>query len=431
MRLSVLSIATVAAAGRLVQRAPLIIRSESTQGDKYIVKFRDGSDMDVVNNVVEQILPGDAHHIYEHSFPGFAAIMAKDVVDKMRLLPEVEFVEQDSHGQISGTQVDEGSSPWGLARISHRDAGNSDYLYDNSAADGTCVYVLDTGLDETHPDFEGRAHQIKSYTGVNKDDHGHGTCTAGIVGSKTYGVAKKTTLFGVKVANAQGYYSDSDLIAALDFVVNDIPKRSCPKGVSINASLYGGKSDSLNSAFNNVANKNILVAVCAGNDNKDASQYSPASASNVCTVGGTDEQDKRYDESNFGPAVDIMAPGVTIQTLSPGGGTSWWTGTSMASPHIVGLAVYLAGQGNNVSMKGLCQSIINDATSGKISDQTSNTVNKIAFNGAGASALAPAPTPEPALEPTPEPTPQPTPQRTPVPQPEGVANPWWWAFVGW
>lgn len=435
MRLSILSLATVAAAGPLVQRAPLVLRGEPAETQKYIVKFREGVAMAAVHTVIDRMLPDGAHHIYEHGFPGFAAVMTKEVLDMVRLLPGIELVEQDQQGKVSGTQVEQGSSPWGLARISHRDAGNSEYLYDNSAADGTCVYVLDTGVDETHPDFEGRAHQIKTFTGVNKDDHGHGTSVAGIVGSKTYGVAKKTTIYGVKVANDKGSYSDSDLIAALDFVVSDIPQRSCPKGVSINASLYSGKSDSLNSAFNNVASKNIFIAVCSGNDNKDAAQYSPGSASNVCTVGATDENDKRYDESNYGPAVDIMAPGVSIQTLSAGGGTSWWVGTSMASPHIAGLAAYLAGKGNNVDMKGLCKSMINDATDGKISDQTASTVNKIAFNGVGASAAAPPaglspPPPQRTPEPKPTPTPQPE-QPTPDPQPDQSGNPWWWSYLGW
>jgi subtilisin family serine protease len=102
--------------------------------------------------------------------------------------------------------VSQASSTWGLARISHQYRGKTTYDYDNSAGTGTCAYVVDTGISTTHPEFEGRATFLANFAGdgSNTDGHGHGTHVSGTIGSKTYGVAKKTQLYAVKVLDARG-----------------------------------------------------------------------------------------------------------------------------------------------------------------------------------------------------------------------------------
>lgn len=104
------------------------------------------------------------------------------------------------------TYVAQAPSTWGLARISNQDRGNTLYTYDDSAGSGTCVYVIDTGIATSHPEFEGRAAFLANFAGdgTNTDGNGHGTHCAGTIGSKTYGVAKKTQLYAVKVLDASG-----------------------------------------------------------------------------------------------------------------------------------------------------------------------------------------------------------------------------------
>jgi subtilisin family serine protease len=130
---------------------------------------------------------------------------------------QVEYVEQDAIVQANLGEFDhlekkayvtQSSSTWGLSRISHqnRQSGSYSYTYDDSAGAGTCVYVVDTGIATTHPEFEGRATFLANFAGdgQNTDGNGHGTHCAGTIGSKTYGVAKKTKLYGVKVLDASG-----------------------------------------------------------------------------------------------------------------------------------------------------------------------------------------------------------------------------------
>lgn len=130
-----------------------------------------------------------------------------------------------------------------------------------------------------------------------------------------------------------------------------------------------------------MVDKGFFMAVAAGNNNDDTSKYSPASASKVCTVGGSDKYDKRYTQSNYGPIVDIIGPAVSVLSTLPGGRTAYYTGTSMATPHIAGLAAYLAARDGVKASPSLCQKIVNTATRGAISDQSANTVNLLAFNG--------------------------------------------------
>ena len=148
-----------------------------------------------------------------------------------------------------------------------------------------------------------------------------GTHTAGTAGSKTYGVAKKATVYGFKVLNSQAVGPDSGIIAALDEVPRDAATRDCPNGVVVNLSLVAdGYLQSMNDAVANLVRKGIFVAVAAGNAFTDAKNTSPASEPLSCTAGASDSNDNKAFFSNYGAVVDIQAPGVSVTSLSPGGG---------------------------------------------------------------------------------------------------------------
>lgn len=187
-------------------------------------------------------------------------------------------------------------------------------------------------------EFEGRAAQIKTFiTNDNTDGNGHGTHVAGTIGSRSYGVAKKTKLYGVKVLDDGGSGSFAGIIAGIDFVASDSKTRNCPKGVVANMSLGGGRSDSVNQAAASLVNANVFLAVAAGNSNADSAGFSPASEPSVCTVGATTISDARSSFSNYGKLVDIFAPGTAILSTWLNGGTVSNMPYVFLSSHLHGL----------------------------------------------------------------------------------------------
>ncbi len=205
--------------------------------------------------------------------------------------------------------------------MSHRARGNgTDYRYDDTAGNGTCSYVIDTGIQVDHADFGGRAEWLQNFSGdgVDRDGGGHGTFVAGIIGSGTWGVAKKTRLLALKVFDNSGATTESAVLAAMDFAADDHPTRNCPAGVTVNLSLAGGRSQATNDAVDALVESGAFVAVAAGNSADDAGNWSPASAAKACTVGSTGRSDAISGFSNFGSVVDIFAPGEDITSTAVG-----------------------------------------------------------------------------------------------------------------
>jgi subtilisin family serine protease len=281
---------------------------------------------------------------------------------------------------ISATQDD---APWGLARLSSQEPGGTTYTYDDSAGEGTCAYIVDTGVDIEHEEFEGRATWGSNHVDQdNTDGQGHGTHVAGTIGSKSYGVAKKTSLIAVKVLGSDGSGTNAGVIAGMEWVVKDAPSRDCAKGSVVNMSLGGSFSQAVNDAAKAITDGGLFLAVAAGNDGANAGQSSPASETSACTVGASDETDTIADFSNFGKVVDVFAPGVGILSTFPGGKTETLDGTSMASPHVAGLGAYFLGLGQETA--GLCEHIASVGLEGVISGVPNGTANVLINNGESA-----------------------------------------------
>ncbi|OAA45778.1 cuticle-degrading protease bassiasin I precursor [Beauveria brongniartii RCEF 3172] len=379
MRLSIIAAALpLAISAPVVEPAPLIEARGQTIAGKYIVKLKDSATIGIMD---AKSKVQTTEHIYENVMKGFSARLNQEQVDRLRHDPDVESIEQDAIVSINAI-VRQTGAPWGLGRISHRARGATTYDYDSTAGAGTCVYVIDTGVYDAHPDFEGRAKQIKTFVSGTTDGHGHGTHCAGTIGSKTYGVAKKTSIFGVKVLEDSGSGSLSGVIAGMDYVASDRKTRpQCSKGTVASMSLGGGYSATVNQAAARLQASGVFVAVAAGNDNKDAAQTSPASEPSVCTVGATDSSDRRSSFSNFGKVVDIFAPGTAILSTWNNGGTNTISGTSMATPHIAGLGAYFLALGKG-SAASICKVIQDLSTKNALTGVPSGTVNYLAFNGA-------------------------------------------------
>ncbi|KAK8098024.1 uncharacterized protein PG998_013510 [Apiospora kogelbergensis] len=350
--------------------------------NQYIVKFKDQSDSMTINSAMDTF-PGDAEHVWHNNFKGFAAKLDDAALESLKNHPDVDYIEQDSIVSINA-YVTQSNPPWGIARVSHKSRNTASYTYDSSAGAGTCAYVIDTGIYTAHSQFGGRATFLKNYAdSSNSDGNGHGTHVAGTIGGSTYGVAKGTSLYAVKVLNAQGSGTNSGVISGINFVADDAASRNCPNGTVANMSLGGGKSTTLNQAAAGLISSGVFLAVAAGNDGANAANYSPASEPSVCTVGATTSSDAVASYSNYGSVVDIFAPGSSILSswIGSTSATNTISGTSMATPHVAGLGAYLLTLMGKKSPTALCSYIASIATSGVLSGVPSGTVNKLAFNG--------------------------------------------------
>lgn len=376
---AILSLFTLASAAPVIKA-----RNGIPIPGEYIVVLKNdvAGEFHATNSIASTI--DKTHEWSEENFNGFAATLSEGELAQLKDAPEVDFIEENAEFSINAI-VSQTSAPWGLARLSARSTGSTTYRYDDSAGVGTCAYIVDTGLYAAHTDFGGRASQIANYVdSSNTDGNGHGTHVAGTIGGTRYGVAKRTTLLGIKVLNASGSGTTAGVISGMNFVVTDARTRSCPNGVVVNMSLGGGFSAAMNSAAASITSAGHFLAVAAGNDNANAANYSPASAPSACTVGATTSADARASFSNYGALVDIFAPGNSILSTWIGGtsATNTISGTSMASPHIAGLGAYLLALQGSKTPQALCDYIRSTANSGVISSIPSGTSNLLAYNGA-------------------------------------------------
>ncbi|KAI2636602.1 peptidase S8/S53 domain-containing protein [Hypomontagnella submonticulosa] len=376
--LALLPLALAAPSKRAVPAPVIKPRGAQLVEGKYIVKMKAEANAESIQSSIQSV-SSDADFVYNsNKFKGFASSLSAEELEALQNNDDVDFIEQDAIVTIKATQQ---NADWGLARLSNSEPGSTTYTYDDSAGTGTCAYVIDTGIDVTHEEFEGRAKFLQNFADSDDTDgNGHGTHVAGTIGSKTYGVAKKTSLFAVKVLDASGSGTNSGVIAGMDFVAQDAGGQDCPKGVVVNMSLGGSKSTAVNSAAASIVDAGLFLAVAAGNEAADASTSSPASEESACTVGATTIDDELASYSNFGDIVDILAPGTDIESTWPGGETNTISGTSMASPHIAGLGAYYLGLDAS-PVAQLCDYIGQTALSGVLSDVPSGTANLLANNG--------------------------------------------------
>ena len=315
-------------------------------------------------------------HVYAFAIRGFAARMSEEEAIAVSADPRVAYVEEDSTMEAIATQT---RPPWGLDRTDERDRPLSGTYSYTRTGSGVNAYVIDTGIRRTHTQFGGRA--VSGFTVINDgrgttDCNGHGTHVAGTIGGSTYGVAKSVRLFAVRVLSCSGSGSTSGVIAGVDWVrVNHI------KPAVANMSLGGGASTSLDTAVNNSINAGVTFAIAAGNSNANATNFSPARVSAAITVGSSTISDARSSFSNFGSVVDIFAPGSSILSAWSTSDTATTTisGTSMATPHVAGIAArYLQGS-PSASPSTVRNAVVNAATTSRLSGIPTGTSNRLLF----------------------------------------------------
>lgn len=286
-----------------------------------------------------------AEHVYSATIKGFAARLTAEQIQRLEEHDWVAAVEPD--GTMTAIVQ---TLPWGVDRV-EADLSSTRAGDGSGAIETVNAYIIDTGIDRTHPDLNVVNHV--NFTGLlgggNQDCHGHGTHVAGTVGARddaadVVGVAPGVKLTGVKVLDCLGTGATSTVIQGVDWVTANARKPAVA-----NMSLGGSTSDALDNAVRRSAQSGIVYAVAAGNSGANACTGSPARAgagtnNGIITVAATDQADREASFSNFGPCVDLWAPGVSILSTRNGGGTTTMSGTSMASPHAAGVAALLLNQ---------------------------------------------------------------------------------------
>jgi subtilisin family serine protease len=319
---------------------------------------------------------GVATNIYAYALNGFSAEMSEDQALKLSADPRVKFVEEDSVMEATVTQT---NPPWGLDRIGQRDLPlNQAYSYTTTGA-GVNVYIIDTGIRRTHTQFGGRAFVGFDAIGDGQnsnDCNGHGTHVSGTVGGSTFGVAKAVRLFAVRVLNCSGSGTNSGVIAGVNWVTANHISPSVA-----NMSLGGGASSALDTAVNNSINSGVTYAIAAGNANTNAANSSPARVAAAITVGSSTISDARSSFSNFGSVVDIFAPGSSILSAwrTSDTATATLSGTSMATPHVAGVAARFLQSNPGSSPATVRNEIVNQATLNHLSGIPSGTANRLLF----------------------------------------------------
>ncbi|GIZ42407.1 hypothetical protein CKM354_000568000 [Cercospora kikuchii] len=373
--------------------APVLLntRQEDSIAGSWIVRVNQNSVLsDVISQVSSALGGAEAKHTYEFgNFKGFSIDGVDNLLGLVANIASIESIEPNTRVTTSALVTQSNVPSYGLARISHRENGATDYVYDDSAGEGTFSYIIDTGIRTTHQDFGGRAVFGASFVDGEQegDGNGHGTHVAGTTGSTTYGVAKKTTLIAVKVLGAEGSGSNAGVLAGIDWAVNDAKSKGRIGKAVGNLSLGGPLSPATNAAVAEAVAEGLFLAVAAGNSGLPTITASPASAPQVCTVGASDDQDRRASYSNFGFLVDVFAPGsnITSTWIDSDSDTNTISGTSMASPHVAGLGAYLLALEGPQDPQALCSRIQELSTKNALNlGLQLFSGNRLAYNGNGA-----------------------------------------------
>ncbi|MBM7441136.1 S8 family peptidase [Streptomyces sp. HB132] len=320
---------------------------------------------------------GKLQRNYKSAINGFSASgLSETEAKRLAADPAVSKVVQNKKFHIDATQDNPPS--WGLDRIDQAETtGDGAYNYPDAAGGDVTAYVIDTGVRVTHKDFEGRA--TSGFDAVDNDDdaddgNGHGTHVAGTIAGAAHGVAKKAKIVAVRVLDDAGSGTTEQVVAGIDWVTTN------HEGPSVaNMSLGGSADPALDAAVQKAIASGVTFAVAAGNESSDAGEGSPSRVPEAITVASSTVDDEQSSFSNFGSVVDIYAPGSDITSAwnDSDDATNTISGTSMATPHVVGAAAVYLGGHPDATPEEVATALTDGATPDAISNATEGTANKL------------------------------------------------------
>ncbi|MEI5097899.1 S8 family serine peptidase [Streptomyces sp. PmtG] len=342
----------------------------------YIVLLDEKASSDAKADLAKEY-GGDLSRTYSSAVNGFSAKgLTETEAKRLAADPAVGKVVQNKKFTIKATQDNPPS--WGLDRVDQPDtAGDKKYTYPDKAGEGATAYVIDTGVRVSHKDFGGRA--VSGFDAVDNDGNaddgnGHGTHVAGTIAGAAHGVAKKAKIVAVRVLDDNGSGTTEQVVAGIDWVTKN------HQGPSVaNMSLGGGADEALDEAVRKSIASGVTYAVAAGNESSDAGQGSPARVKEAITVASSTKDDQQSDFSNFGSVVDLYAPGSDITSAWNTGddATKTISGTSMATPHVVGAAALYVAAHPDAKPDAVAKALTDGATPDKISNPSEGTPNKL------------------------------------------------------
>ena len=270
---------------------------------------------------------------------------------------------------------------WGLDRADQRALPLDGQLTRAGNGAGVDVYIIDTGVASSHSEFGGRV--VSGYTVIgdgrgSNDCHGHGTHVAGTVAGSRYGFATEANIVPVRVLDCYGSGTSSGVIAGINWMISH---HVAGQPAVANLSLGGSYDAATNDAVTRAVADGITVVVAAGNESTDACTKSPASAAAAVTVGATTSTDAKSYFSNVGACVDIFAPGSSIISagISTDTASAVMSGTSMAAPHVAGVAALVLGNARALTPAEVASRLGADATRGVVTGLNSSTVNSLLY----------------------------------------------------